>query len=777
VLFLRKIKNNVVRLFAGALIFFLQTMAATAQAPVTVTFDAGVIGTFGSNTGKANDVVNSANVGITSATFTQISNNGRFGGTQGNDFCGTLTLNGPNIQFAACVTWRITTGNYAEYIGFIPDTAANNGTIALPYTGAYGPFQPNYNLVISSSINNASPESNFAFRTRTAAPSYADGADISGNASASSALSSLNNFLDAAASTATSTITASPTSIAADGTTTSTITVQLKDANGNNLTTSGGTVALTKTLGTLGAVTDNNNGTYTATLTSSTTAGTATISGTLGGAAITDTATVTMVGSSSPVITGPSGGAGAATSAIRVNENQTAVTQFTANVTISSWTLSGADAAKSAIAADGTLTFVAAPDFDNPTDAGGTAGNNTYVVIISATDTSSNASSQMLTVTVANVEDTPAEAFAANAQTIRQVVADEANRTLRNTVSANRNMVQSARDRFADDVRQNAACGRDDQIDQEDRAYGDFQEVCTETVATRNYIPFDVDGAFSLSGVTLSTNGTFFGQSGSADGTWRRLFFGDFNVQRDGNTGSNTATLSARIAWEQMVSETTMLGYFIGAELGDSDIKGSFTGDQSRVALTLGGYAVHQLAEQVYLDGFLTLGAGRNDLSMANSVLSLDSDYSTRTATLGAAVSGIYDYEAYEFHPELSFSYGRTWIGNVGFTGRAYGLVDNTLSLDAGHVSVANLTFRPEVIWGLDGETVASSTSQLSFAPRMICEQTRALRSTNDCGGGAELGLSTQSDDGLTNAEFRVLKDRIGSSDRTSYAISLEHRF
>jgi hypothetical protein len=351
------------------------------------------------------------------------------------------------------------------------------------------------------------------------------------------------------------------------------------------------------------------------------------------------------------------------------------------------------------------------------------------------------------------IEGTPATEFAANQDQIRQVIIDESMRNLRSAISSNRNMVQAARERFAADAGQ------------------------TETVVTRNYIPFDVDGAFSLSGATLSTNGTFFGQSGSADGTWRRLFFGDFNVQRDGNTGSNTATLSARVAWEQMVSDTTMLGYFIGAELADSDIRGSFAGDQNRVALTLGGYAVHELAEQVYLDGFLTLGAGRNDLSMANDVLALESDYTTRTATLGAALSGIYAYEAYEFHPELSFSYGHTWIGNVGFTGRAYGLVDNTLSLDAGNVSMANLIFRPEVIWGLDGETVASSTSQLSFAPRMICEQTRALRSTNDCGGGAELGLSTQSDDGLTNAEFRVLMDRVGSSERTSYAIILEHRF
>jgi hypothetical protein len=95
-------------------------------------------------------------------------------------------------------------------------------------------------------------------------------------------------------SLANSTISASPTSIVANGTTTSTITVQLRDLNNNPLTMSGGTVALSTTHGTLGAVTDHTNGSYSATLTSVTTAGTATISGTLAGSAITDTATVEM---------------------------------------------------------------------------------------------------------------------------------------------------------------------------------------------------------------------------------------------------------------------------------------------------------------------------------------------------------------------------------------------------------------------------------------------------------------------------------------------------
>ena len=97
-----------------------------------------------------------------------------------------------------------------------------------------------------------------------------------------------------AASAATSTIAASPTSIVANGTSTSTITVQLKDVANANLTTSGGTVVVTTTSGTLGTVTDNGNGTYTVTLTSAGTAGTATLGFSINGAVATATTTVTF---------------------------------------------------------------------------------------------------------------------------------------------------------------------------------------------------------------------------------------------------------------------------------------------------------------------------------------------------------------------------------------------------------------------------------------------------------------------------------------------------
>ncbi len=117
---------------------------------------------------------------------------------------------------------------------------------------------------------------------------------ITATNSAGSEMGTSNTFdvTPGAATASTTAISASPSVILNDGFSTSTITVQLKDSEGNNRTVGGETVALSTTSGSLSPVTDNADGTYTATLTSSVIAGIATVTGTLDGTAITDNAEV-----------------------------------------------------------------------------------------------------------------------------------------------------------------------------------------------------------------------------------------------------------------------------------------------------------------------------------------------------------------------------------------------------------------------------------------------------------------------------------------------------
>ena len=89
-------------------------------------------------------------------------------------------------------------------------------------------------------------------------------------------------------------VTVSDSTINGNGLASSTITVTLKTSATNFATVSGGTLSLSSNIGSISAVTDNQNGTYTATFTSLA-EGTAVISATINDVLIHDTATVTVV--------------------------------------------------------------------------------------------------------------------------------------------------------------------------------------------------------------------------------------------------------------------------------------------------------------------------------------------------------------------------------------------------------------------------------------------------------------------------------------------------
>lgn len=111
------------------------------------------------------------------------------------------------------------------------------------------------------------------------------------------------------ASTQQSTVTASATALLANGASTSTITVRLKRFDGSSLSTSGGTLTFdAPTLGTMSAVTDNNNGTYTATYTAGNDAGSVTLRPRLdGGLKALATVTITLTATGSGFQIAPNG--------------------------------------------------------------------------------------------------------------------------------------------------------------------------------------------------------------------------------------------------------------------------------------------------------------------------------------------------------------------------------------------------------------------------------------------------------------------------------------
>ncbi|QMV41493.1 Ig-like domain-containing protein [Cohnella cholangitidis] len=154
-------------------------------------------------------------------------------------------------------------------------------------------------VVITSTLGTVSAvtdNNNGTYTATLTAPTTTGTATIGASVGGSPITSTASvQFVAGAPSTAHSTVQSGNATLTANGTSQTTVTVRLKDAYGNAITTGGATVAIASTLGTVSAVTDNNNGTYTATLTAPTTTGTATISATVGGSAITGTASVQFV--------------------------------------------------------------------------------------------------------------------------------------------------------------------------------------------------------------------------------------------------------------------------------------------------------------------------------------------------------------------------------------------------------------------------------------------------------------------------------------------------
>ena len=116
-------------------------------------------------------------------------------------------------------------------------------------------------------------------------------------------------------------------------------------------------------------------------------------------------------------------------------------------------------------------------------------------------------------------------------------------------------------------------------------------------------------------------------------------------------------------------------------------------------------------------------------------------------------------------------------MGDVGLTGIAYGLTDATLSLDADKVSLTSLSFTPEARVPFELQEGSSASTMATFAPRYTCEQTSSNSSSRECGSGAAIGLTTASEDGLTNLNAKFQYDKVGSTTRRSLQLGFERKF
>ena len=152
----------------------------------TVAFNKGYIGVQGTNTNKANNILNLSTLGISSISFTQITKDGKFteNTSQGNDIKGTLKIylsSGSTLTFSGSLNWRETTGDKIEVFGFILD-AGQTGTISY---GAGLKFD-----IVGGTVKNSS--TTIGLRAKDSKFIFTDGENRSGNAATTGLLNSLN---------------------------------------------------------------------------------------------------------------------------------------------------------------------------------------------------------------------------------------------------------------------------------------------------------------------------------------------------------------------------------------------------------------------------------------------------------------------------------------------------------------------------------------------------------------------------------------------------------
>ena len=369
---------------------------------------------------------------------------------------------------------------------------------------------------------------------------------------------------------------------------------------------------------------------------------------------------------------------------------------------------------------------------------------NTVVDSVGNANTASN--------TLSIQAGSPADEFAKHKATIKNVIRGEANRSLRSGLSSDQRMMRNSKTRFIADQ--------------------------SKTDANQD-VAFFVNGSAELKATHLDTEatakGNFFSLQATGDGTWRKLAFGDFDVQTD-DAKNVSGFLKGRMAFETNLNSTTILGYFVGGQVGRSTLKGTFEGSQNSFGASVGGYLVQTLAKDVYADMFTSLGTNRNSLKLSNGTLDLDSSYSTIISSIGGSVTGVYAMESFEVWPTLVFTHGVANVGDVGFTGIAYGLTDTTLRLDAGKVSLTSLSFTPEVRMPFELQEGSYNSSIVTFAPRYTCEQT-GNSTSRECGSGAAIGLRTASEDGLTNLNAQFQYDKVGVAARRAVQLGFERKF
>lgn len=351
---------------------------------------------------------------------------------------------------------------------------------------------------------------------------------------------------------------------------------------------------------------------------------------------------------------------------------------------------------------------------------------------------------------------------------IQQLMRDETERDLRRGLQFAGAANRAARARYADGLR----CRRlEDDLEEGLVSPTEFEEGCGLDYVAHENVAFDLKGVARASNDVVSLTGQFFGQDVTALGT-RRIVSGEFDVTR--YEDSDVAlSFDGRLAWERMMSNDVMLATFVGANAVQSNLTGDFSGGRLGFGVNAGAYFVDELSENLYLDGFGSVGAGLNSLDVGNGTIDVDGGYTTLSFLVGLALSGEHDFERFDLRPEVNVSYGYASFGDADVNVSGGG----TDVIPGDSVTLGRVSALADFAVPLDVSSTGFSEGELVFTPSVSCETVTSGSSASGCGGGVALEIGAQSNNGLSQFSAGISFEQIGEGSRSSLNLQFEREF
>ena len=431
----------------------------------------------------------------------------------------------------------------------------------------------------------------------------------------------------------------------------------------------------------------------------------------------TVTVTVLDVDDTAPLITGPSGGAGAAASAISINEGLTAVTTFTANEKVT-WSLDGgSDAASFRIdPATGALVFVAAPDFENPTDSD---RNNTYVVRIKAVDAAGNVSYQTLTVTVLNVDEIGRK-LAQIGDKLRTGLRSYVAQSLGDMLSFNESLMRAAND-----------------------------DACTAPKGK---------GLSGAANANQSGGQVKLGYSQQLTDCGRRnQVFADFGLTYSKLGGNWNSRMFASLRFERRVDADLTLGAALMASQASDTLTGFANSSISDESLQLNVYGRYRISDTLRTGAFAGYGQGWYDFGLAESDgFVLDGKMTGKRQVYGWMLSGDFNLGETVITTDAIVSHAKEKLGSATLAARYLGENRTGIAFAVGSVDTTRISVPVTAPIQLTGNDELGKSARLLLSPGLLCEDNDIQSSSLRC--GYQLGAKLVANDGGRNrfyADYR----------------------